>query len=171
MRRRAFFTVALVVISVLVGFAQVDKNSDLYIQFKMQDSIFFERGFNQCDMAYLENHISDDLRFYHDQSGIQDRNGFFENTKEYICSNSERKPIRKVDANSLEVFPLYDDGVLYGVIQHGVHHFYIREVGKVDLHTGTAKFTSVWTLDKADWKISTVLSYDHQNPISERSKQ
>ena len=171
MRIRAFFTIAIVASSVFAGFAQADINSDLYIQFKMQDSVFFERGFNQCDMAYLENHISDDLSFYHDQSGIQDRNGFFENTKKYICSNLERKPIRKVDASSLEVFPLYNNGILYGIIQHGVHHFYIREAGKVDLLTSTAKFTSVWILDKEVWKISKVLSYDHQNPVIESSKQ
>ena len=90
--------------------AQVDKNSDLFIELKKQDSIFFERGFNQCDLDYLESRIAEDLKFYHDQSGFQDKNSFFENTQKYICSDSEKKPIRKVDTNSLEVFPLYNNG-------------------------------------------------------------
>lgn len=159
-----------IIIFLLFSFAthaQVDKDSDLFIQFKKQDSTFFERGFNLCDLVYLENHIADDLRFYHDQSGFQDRDAFFENTQKYICGNSERKPIRKVDPNSLEVFPLFNNGILYGVIQHGIHHFYLRETGKEDVHTSTAKFTSVWVLENKIWKITEVLSYDHQNPVQE----
>jgi hypothetical protein len=101
----------------------------------------------------------------------QDRKTFFENTKKYICSNSIQKPIRRVDANSLEVFPLYNNGKLYGAIQHGVHYFYIRENGKEDLWTSTAKFTSVWILENEIWKLSEVLSYDHQNPGVEKLKK
>ncbi len=159
-----------IIVFLLISFsakAQVDKDSDLFVEFKKQDSVFFERGFNLCDLVYLENHISDDLKFYHDQSGFQDRIAFFENTKKYICSNSERKPIRKVDPNSLEVFPLHNNGVLYGAIQKGIHYFYLREEGKEDLWTSTAKFTTVWVLENEIWKVSEVLSYDHQNPIAE----
>ena len=122
---------------------------------------FFERGFNQCDLVYLESHIAEDLKFYHDQSGFQDKKTFFENTQKYICSNSGQKPIRKVETNRLEVFPLYNNGKIYGAIQKGVHHFYLREKGKEDVWTSTAKFTHVWILDKEIWKLSEVLSYDH----------
>ena len=167
--KQLFFSAAFLTLSILNAIGQVDINSDLFIEFKKQDSIFFERGFNQCDMEYLKNHIADDLKFYHDQSGFQDRNAFFENTQKYICSNSEKKPIRKVDAASLEVFPLYNNGELYGVIQKGVHNFYLRESGQEDLQTSTAKFTSVWILDDEIWKISEVLSYDHQDPVVENS--
>jgi len=149
--------------------AQIKNNSELYLTLKMQDSIFFERGFNQCDMDYLEIHIAENLKFYHDQSGFQDRLAFFENTKKYICSNSTQKPIRKVDTGSLEVFPLYNNGNLYGAIQNGTHHFYLRENGKEDLLTSTAKFTSVWVLKDEIWKISEVLSYDHQDQAKEKS--
>lgn len=147
--------------------AQVDKNSELFRVLKKQDSTFFELGFNQCDLEYLEEHITDDLKFYHDQSGFQDKNAFFENTQKYICSDSDKKPIRKVDANSLEVFPLYNNGNLYGAIQKGIHHFYIRENGKEDLWTSTAKFTHIWVLENKNWKLSEVLSYDHQDPVFE----
>jgi len=170
MTKQIFFSVAFLALSIFSATSQIDKNSDLFIKFKKQDSIFFERGFNQCDMEYLKNHIADNLKFYHDQSGFQDRNAFFENTRKYICSDSEKKPIRKVDANSLEVFPLYNNGILYGVIQKGIHHFYLRENGKEDLQTSSAKFTSVWVLENKIWKISEVLSYDHQDPGAENSK-
>lgn len=143
---------------------QIDKNSELFLTLKKQDSVFFERGFNQCDMDYLEKKIARDLKFYHDQSGFQDRDSFFENTKKYICSNPEKKPIRKLKEGSLVVFPLYNNGVLYGAIQKGIHHFYIREQGKEDLWTNIARFTSVWILVDGDWKLSEVLSYDHRDP-------
>lgn len=170
MTKQIFFSVAFLVLSIFSVKGQVDKSSALFIEFKKQDSIFFERGFNQCDMKYLESHMADDLKFYHDQSGFQDRNAFFENTRKYICGDSEKKPIRKVDPTSLEVFPLYNNGEIYGVIQKGIHHFYLRENGKEDVKTSRAKFTSVWILENDIWKISEVLSYDHQDPMTESPK-
>jgi len=167
MIKQALISLIFVATSIYSSTAQVDNDSELFIKFKKQDSIFFERGFNQCDMVYLKNHIADDLKFYHDQSGFQDKKAFFENTQKYICSNPKKKPIRRVDESSLEVFPLYKNGTLYGVIQKGIHHFYIRESGKEDLWTSTAKFTSVWVIENEMWKISEVLSYDHQNPVNE----
>lgn len=131
-----------------------------------QDSLFFEKSFNQCDIAYLESKMTQDLKFYHDQSGFQDRKKFFENIQQYICAQSTKKPIRKVDANSLEVFPLYNNGKLYGAIQMGIHHFYIKEQGKDDVHTSTAKFTHVWLMQEGVWKLSEVLSYDHREPAN-----
>ncbi len=150
--------------SVFNGKAQVSKDSELFQELQLQDSLFFERGFNQCDLEFLESRIAKDLKFFHDQSGFQDRDAFFENTKKYICSDSEKKPLRKVDQPSLEVFPLYNNGALYGAIQSGIHHFYIREKGKEDVWTGTARFTTVRIKNEDIWIMSEVLSYDHQDP-------
>jgi len=144
--------------------AQIDKNSELFLELKKQDSIFFERGFNNCDMAYLEKSVDDGLKFYHDKGGFQDKKLFLERTKENICSNPLKKPIRKVVPESLEVFPLYDNGNLYGAIQTGEHQFYIREPDKKDVLGGRAKFTTVWTKKDGNWLMSDVLSYDHGEP-------
>jgi len=146
------------------AYTQISTESDLFRDLKIQDSILFERGFNQCDLEYLNKHISESVSFYHDQAGYQDKAAFFENTKKYICSNLEIKRIRQVDANSLEVFPLNKNGELYGAIQKGIHHFYLREKGKTDIKTSIAKFTHVWVLEGEIWKLHEVLSYDHQNP-------
>jgi hypothetical protein len=154
----------VVVFSVLDANAQIVENSELFNSLKQQDHIFFEKGFNQCDIEYLEDHIAEDLKFYHDQSGFQDKPDFLDNTKKYICSNLDKKPIRKLVENSLQVFPLYDNGKLYGAIQKGVHNFYIRESGKEDVWTSSAKFTHVWVLKKEKWVLSEVLSYNHQDP-------
>ncbi|TNE28015.1 MAG: DUF4440 domain-containing protein [Bacteroidetes bacterium] len=159
----------LLLLNTSIVLAQVSTDSELFITLKSQDSLFFERGFNQCDLVFLESHLTEDLKFYHDQSGFQDREAFFENTRKYICSGSGAKPIRTVDPTSLAVFPLYDDGEIYGAIQTGVHHFYLREQGVEDVWTSTAKFTHVWVLDNEVWKLSEVLSYDHQPPTNELS--
>ncbi len=82
----------LIILLTMSTFAQgqIDKNAELFIILKKQDSIFFERGFNQCDIDYLDKTIADDLKFYHDQGGLQNRKQFFENTKKYICSKLEK---------------------------------------------------------------------------------
>lgn len=144
--------------------AQIDKNSPLFLELKKQDSLFFERGFNNCDMAYLEKSVDDNLKFYHDNGGFQDKKLFLERTKQNICSNPNQKPIRKVIESSLEVFPLYNNGELYGAIQTGEHQFFTREKNKEDVLGGQAKFTSVWTKKDGNWLMSDVLSYDHGDP-------
>ena len=144
--------------------AQIDKNSPLFLELKKQDSLFFERGFNNCDIAYLEKTMDDNLKFYHDNGGFQDKKLFLERTKQNICGNPNQKPIRKVIENSLEVFPLYNNGELYGAIQSGEHQFFIREKGKEDALGGQAKFTSVWTKKGGNWMMSDVLSYNHGEP-------
>lgn len=164
MTKRILLGAIFILISSQSTKAQIAKTSPLFIELKLQDSIFFERGFNQCDIAYLETVIAKDLRFFHDQGGFQNREQFFERTKKNICSDLVNKPFRKLESGSLEVFPLYNDGKLYGAIQNGIHHFYRKEPGKEDRMTGTARFTSVWLFHNNTWKLSEVLSYDHQQP-------
>lgn len=149
---------------------QAQEKSALYQELKVQDSVFFERGFNRCDLDYLKNQVSDDLRFYHDQGGLQNKSQFLENTANNICGSPAQKPIRKVAPESLEVFPLYASSKIYGAIQTGVHHFYIREKDKKDLWTSTARFTHLWILENESWKLTEVLSYDHQSTTPPRSE-
>lgn len=154
----------LILLFIAVNFAsaQVPKNSELFLALQKHDSLFFERCFNRCDYAYMEKMTHKDLVFYHDRGGIQDKKKFLERTRQNLCSDSSKKPIRKVRKESLEVFPLYDNGVLYGVVQNGIHDFYIREPGKDDAYTGTAKFTHVYLLENKEWILKEVLSFDHK---------
>ena len=141
--------------------AQIDKKSPLFLELKKQDSLFFERGFNNCDITYLDKSVDENLKFYHDNGGFQDKKLFLERTKQNICSNPNQKPIRKVIESSLEVFPLYNNGELYGAIQSGEHQFFIRGKNKEDVLGGQAKFTTVWTKKDSNWIMSDILSYDH----------
>jgi len=160
------FKIILLTLFSLIGNlnAQIDKNSPLFLELKKQDSIFFERGFNQCDLAYLDKTVDENLKFYHDNGGFQDKKLFLERTKQNICGNPNQKPIRKLVDNSLEVFPLFNNGELYGAIQSGEHRFYIREKNKNDVLGGQAKFTTVWIKKNENWMMSDILSYNHEEP-------
>jgi hypothetical protein len=144
--------------------AQVSKDSELFLSIKKMDSILFERGFNNCDTIALQAIIHKDFVFYHDKGGIQNRQQFFEAITKNICSNNSQKPIRKVNKESLDVFPLYANNQLYGAIQNGTHHFYRREKGKDDLYTNIARFTHVYLLENGKWWLKEVLSFDHKEP-------
>ncbi len=161
---KQLLSILILLISINLANGQVARTSELFLTLKKQDSIFFERSFNLCDMEYLKKAVHEDLMFYHDRSGIQTRKIFLANTKKYICSDFNKKPIRKVVEESLEVFPMYNNGILYGAIQTGVHDFYIREKNKADVHTSSAKFTHLYLLENGNWLLREVLSFDHNEP-------
>ena len=163
--KRVLFALLLAVLSCNV-WSQVASDSTLFRALGAQDRTLFDRAFNHCGFEYLEAAVHPSLRFYHDQGGFQDRQAFLEATRRNICGDPERKPIRKVDPESLEVFPLYAEGALYGAIQRGVHHFYIRTPDGRETPTSSARFTHVYLLQGERWLLAEVLSYDHGEPRS-----
>lgn len=147
------------------GNSQAAKDSELFLKLKSMDSLFFEAGFNNCEIAAMEPFVSKDLEFYHDQSGVSTSSEeFFNSVKQNICSTPARKPIRQLKSESLEVFPLFKNGELYGAIQKGEHDFFIKEPGKELIFTSTARFTHLWLLKDESWVLKRVLSYDHKTP-------
>ncbi len=165
----SFLKANLLLLVITVGVAspataQVEESSELYHTLAQKDSLIFDEGFNRCNYGALEEVIANDLEFYHDTGGIQDREAFFKATRENICSSPDRKPIRELVPGSLTVFPLRKKGELYGAIQKGEHRFYIKEPGKEMYLTSIAKFTHLWLLREGKWKLTRVLSYDHRSP-------
>lgn len=144
--------------------AQVDEKSELFIELQKGDSLLFEEGFNKCDFSALEKVIDADFEFYHDQNGAQNREIFLKGFKESICSNPNYKPIRKLVKGSLVVYPLKNEGKIYGAIQMGIHDFYIAEPNKELRFTENAKFIATWLLKNGEWKIKRELSYNHNKP-------
>ena len=126
-----------------------------------RDSLIFERAFNNCETAVLEKIIYEDAEFYHDQVGItKGKEAFINNVKNGLCSNQmPYKPIRVLDKHT--IFPLYNNGVLYGIIQRGKHSFYAKEEGKEMYFTSQADFNHLWLLENDEWKLKQVLSYNH----------
>ena len=143
--------------------SQEARDSELFLTLKDNDSLLFDAGFNNCDIKAFEHLIAEDLEFYHDQGGLTtNKEDFLTNVRNNICSSPDKKPIRKLDFESLQVFPLYKNGILYGAIQMGRHDFFIQEPGKEMYQTSTALFTHVWLLRDGKWILKRVLSYDHK---------
>ena len=158
------FTAILVLLASAPLFSQVDRSSRLYTALQTNDSLLFTVGFNTCDISQFENLLSDSFEFYHDKAGVTStKSAFIAGIREGLCT-LPYKPRRQVVESSLEVYPLEKDGVLYGAIQMGEHHFYAVEKDKPEHLTSTAKFTHVWLLENGGWKLSRGLSYNHQVP-------
>ncbi|MGX5201819.1 hypothetical protein [Aliikangiella sp. IMCC44632] len=165
MKYKAIFIVSLLLAvcffpSKLIAVEKLD--TKLVSQFTQFDDLLFKNVFNQCELAHLNDLIDTDFEFYHDVAGFQDRAEFIQAVEKNICSNLKHKPIRKLVSGSMLLFPMYNEGKLYAMIQSGVHEFFIREQGKPVYKTGIAKFTHLWVLSDNAWKLKRVLSFDHK---------
>lgn len=158
----------LPIISILLTghniFAQIDSNSELYNTLKANDSLLFNIGFNTCDLSQFENLMSEDLEFYHDKSGVTNSMAQFINVmKSGICNTTNTfKARRELIKGSLEVFPLYNNGELYGAIQTGEHRFFEKNGEQPEKAGSIAKFNHLWLLESNHWKLKRILSYDHK---------
>jgi len=160
--KKYFLLFHFVFLSITVS-AQTEKSSALYQIIKQQDSLLFNLGFNNCDLSQFENLLSEKFEFYHDQSGITNsKSAFINSIKNGLCKSND-KPKRVLMENSLEIYPLKNNGILYGAIQTGTHHFYAIEKDKTAYLTSIAKFNHLWILEHGNWKLSKGLSYDHQD--------
>jgi len=143
--------------------AQVEVTSELYKTLKTNDSLLFDVGFNTCNLSAFENLLAEDLEFYHDKGGItESKKAFIETFKNGICKSPTFKSRRELVAGSLEVFPLFNNGILYGALQKGVHRFFESANGQPESQGSTAKFTHLWLKEGSQWTLKRVLSYDHQ---------
>lgn len=144
----------------------VDENhSEVFEALRVQDSLLFGLGFNQCDTALLSRITHEDFEFYHDQSGVTDSHQSFVQSIVGLCK-MDYKATRELVPNSLSVHILRNNGRIYGAIQNGKHRFYGEQDDKPKYLTSTAEFTHLWLLDDEVWKLSRVLSFDHRSPES-----
>lgn len=138
---------------------------DLDAHFAELDRQVFELGYNGCDLEVMAALTSEDLEFYHDIGGVTlGRADFIDSIARNICGPDYHVTRTLVDG-SLVLHPLYNNGVLYGAVQSGDHMFSIVRPGEAPELTGRAGFTTLWRLEGDAWRMSRVLSYDHQ-PIN-----
>lgn len=166
MKKHQYIAILISIIS--IGFinklnAQISEDSELFQTLKTNDSLLFSIGFNECDFDQFRNLTTDDLEFYHDQTGILNSNQeFIDVMANGICKkDNPYKARRELVEGSLKVFPLYDNGQLYGAIQNGEHRFYESFEGK-ETPGSIAKFSLLWILKNDQWKIKRIYSFNHQ---------
>jgi len=165
MKKTNYITFLLVM---TLGFVQgqAAKDAELFKTLKVQDSLLFNAAFNTCDTAYLESLFVEDFEFYHDKGGLTDSRAAFLKPMKENCEKrdmSASQPAKRIlIRNSLEVYPLKKNGVLYGAIQHGIHSFSSLNNEGNYVKGDIAKFTHIWILDNKKWKLKRELSYDHK---------
>ncbi len=165
-------TAALMMLAAAVGgaswipaaWATATDDASLHAQIAARDALLFEVGYNDCDLDRLDDLIAETFEFYHDQGGtLMGRTAFLDETRDGLCA-LDYEPRRELVADSLRVYPLYDDGKLYGAVQSGEHRFYATYGDAPEVLTSTARFTHIWILEDGAWRLSRVISYDHQAP-------
>jgi ketosteroid isomerase-like protein len=109
-------------------------------------------AYNHCDLKTLGAMVSDDLEFYHDQTGLAvGRAPFLDSIQKYICGKVQRTLV----PGSMEVYRLKG----FGAVEIGVHRF--RQPGHPEEGEGEAKFVSIWKNADGVWTLTRVISYDH----------
>lgn len=109
-------------------------------------------AYNHCDLDTLGKMVADDLEFYHDKTGLSvGKQAFLDAIKQNICGKVHRTLV----PGTLEVYSLNG----YGAVELGVHRF--THPG-IDNGLGEAKFIMLWQNKDGSWKITRVISYDHE---------
>ncbi|HTV06523.1 MAG TPA: nuclear transport factor 2 family protein [Acidobacteriaceae bacterium] len=156
MKRNRLLQVSLLVMFVLLRppvHAQSNAQSGpLFMTVQSLDTKLFD-AYNHCDLATLGAMVSDDLEFYHDKTGLSvGKAPFLAAIKQNICGKVERTLV----PGSMEVYPLKG----YGAVEIGVHRFH--HPSHPEDGVGEAKFIMIWQDKNGVWKVTRVISYDHE---------
>ncbi len=149
------FLLLLVALSGMCAAAQsVAQNQPLFVTIKSLDAKLFD-AYNHCDLTTLGGMVSDDLEFYHDQTGLSvGKAPFLAAIKQNICGKVERQLLPQ----TLEVYPLKG----YGAVEIGIHRFH--HPAHPENGMGDAKFITLWQ-NKNGWKVTRVISYEHNQGL------
>lgn len=132
-------------------------------EIRQADAEFFRAFFDTCDIGTVRRYVADDFEMIHDKGGIVSRSGaeFVKVTEDKCKRQADGEDFlstRKLVPESLKVYPIQDDGA----IETGTHTFYAVKAGEPDRLTETGQFTHFWKQVNGQWKLSRVLSYDHE---------
>ena len=148
----------------LPGFAQdQNANATLDTAIRREDAAFWE-AYNRCDVGRMSQFFWPDFEFYHDKGGLTVGLGpFVELLKTGRCSKPNFRLRREAIPETVKVYPLQKNSVIYGAVLSGEHYFYINDSGKPEYRDGVAKFFHVWLLKDGTWKMARAVSYDHRD--------
>ena len=127
----------------------------LFLTIKSLDTKLFD-AYNHCDLTTLGAMVADDLEFYHDQTGLSvGKAPFLAAIKQNICGKVERELLPQ----TLEVYPLKG----YGAVEIGIHRFH--HPAHPEDGMGDAKFVTLWQNKDGTWKVTRVISYEHNQGV------
>lgn len=109
----------------------------------------WEDAYNNCKLDVMEEIISEDLEFYHDQGGLlTSKKKLNEALKNNICG----KVKRELKEGSIEVYAIKG----YGAVEMGLHGFLpLNQQGHASHYS---KFVHLWKRENGYWRITRVIS-------------
>jgi ketosteroid isomerase-like protein len=150
-----FLLVHLALPSISADAQSVAQPDPLFTTIQSLDTKLFN-AYNHCDLTTLGTMVSDDLEFYHDQTGLSvGKAPFLAAIKENICGKVQRTLL----PDTLEVYPLKG----YGAVEIGLHRFH--HPGHPEDGAGDAKFVTLWQNKDGAWKVTRVISYNHNQRL------
>jgi len=154
MKKLVLPALLLPVLTLMPALSHAQSNSqpeELFKTIQALDTQFFD-AYNHCDLKTISSMVADDLEFYHDNTGLAlGRQALLDGLKNNICN----KVTRELVPGTLEVYPI----ATYGAVEIGVHRFHHPEN---DADVGEAKFIHLWHNQDGKWKVTRVISFDHQ---------
>jgi Domain of unknown function (DUF4440) len=134
-----------------------EASDELFRTISALDAELFD-AYNRCDLEKLASFFTEDLEFYHDQTGLdRGRQALVDGVKKNVCGKARRD----LEPGTLEVYQLKN----YGAVEIGEHRFCNpKEHEKcVEGNSGIAKFVMIWQNQGGTWKVTRVISFDHVN--------
>lgn len=164
-KRLTLYPVLLLLAPIFSGCAHQDRNNpehglglhsgELFEELKRMDGALFDATFVSCDASRVNAIFTEDVEFYHDETGLAVGEQVRENTRRLTEScPGDHGVTRTLVAGTLRVYPIEN----YGAVQIGVHRFDERGAATSTL----TKFVHVWRYRDGQWRLARVLSLDHQ---------
>lgn len=162
--------VAVVLITLAIPLVAQTENA-LDGTIRREDGKFWD-AYNRCDVDKMSEFFWPDIEFYHDKGGLTLGLGpFTEILRKGLCGNPDSHLRREAIPESVKVFPLEKNGVIYGAVISGEHYFYVNDKGKPEYRDGVAKFFHIWLLKDGTWKMARAVSYEHRDAPHENTKK
>ena len=154
--KKSLYLRALVMLALVSWPLHAQSNAQsgtLFKTIESMDSQLFE-AYNDCDLKTLGAMVSEDLEFYHDQTGLSvGKDPFLAAIKQNVCGKVERTLV----PGSMEVYPLKG----YGAVEIGVHRFHHPKHPEDGV--GEAKFVTLWQNKNGEWRVTRAISYNHES--------
>lgn len=144
------------------GDAEPETEESVAAHLKQLDARLFEAAFETCDMELVAGLLADDLEFYHDRDGLSytTADAFISDLRR-DCASGSAGGKRVLVEGSLTTHMIGN----FGAMQHGRHEFHEVMSDGSSIAREKGVFMHMWKRDKngpAGWKISRIISYDHE---------
>lgn len=136
--------------------------TELYKAIALVDSLMISVAQRDCDLEAYASFLSDDFEYFHDKAGYTPSKEAEMKDMNIFCGKEQRsrQPLRRQRTEgTLKVFPMDN----YGALEFCDHVFYLQINDGTEKLVGSGKMTAIWKLENDEWKVTRVISYDHQH--------